>query len=127
MGAAGAVLGLSLLCHVSSGEALALILTIGGVMALECVNTAIESAVDLAAKGEISDHAKAAKDSAAGAVLVFCFAAVGLACAVFLPKLSMIIKSFSEFPALIAAAAIYAAVWFWWVFICFTKDDSQRS
>ena len=46
------------------------------VMSLEAVNTAVERAVDLAAKGEISPLAKVAKDSCAGAVLISAIAAV---------------------------------------------------
>ena len=45
------------------------------VMSLEAVNTAIERAVDLAS-GEISELARAAKDAAAGAVLISAIAAV---------------------------------------------------
>ncbi len=40
------------------------------VIAAECVNTALERAVDTAARGEKSENAKIAKDAAAGAVLV---------------------------------------------------------
>ena len=46
------------------------------VMSLEAVNTAVERAVDLTAKGEISPLAKVAKDSCAGAVLISAIAAV---------------------------------------------------
>ena len=53
----------------------ALLFAVSGlVMALEAVNTAVEKAVDLAAKKEITPLAKVSKDAAAGAVLI---AAIG--------------------------------------------------
>jgi diacylglycerol kinase len=62
----------------SEGEWLAVILTMGGVLALEAVNTAIETVVDLVSP-EYHILAKKAKDVAAGAVLLFVFAALGVA------------------------------------------------
>ena len=62
----------------SEGEWLAIILTMGGVLALEAVNTAIETIVDLVSP-EYHILAKKAKDVAAGAVLLFVFAALGVA------------------------------------------------
>ena len=52
------------------------------VMSLEAVNTAVERAVDLAAKGEISPLAKVATDSCAGAVLISAIAAVAAGIAI---------------------------------------------
>ena len=52
------------------------------VMSLEAVNTAVERAVDLAAKSEISPLAKVAKDSCAGAVLISAIAAVAAGIAI---------------------------------------------
>ncbi|MCR5542287.1 MAG: diacylglycerol kinase family protein [Ruminococcus sp.] len=121
MGAAGAVAVVAILCSVSIGEALALLLTVGGVMALECVNTAIENAVDLASKGERSEMAKAAKDCAAGAVLIFCFAAIGVTALVFGRRIIYILGCFADSPALIAAGVLYFVLWFWWVFVCFRE------
>ena len=62
----------------TEGEWLAVILTMGGVLALEAINTAIETIVDLVSP---TYHvlAKKAKDVAAGAVLLFVFAALGVA------------------------------------------------
>ena len=62
----------------TEGEWLAIILTMGGVLALEAVNTAIEAVVDLVSP-EYHDLAKKAKDIAAGAVLIFVFAALAVA------------------------------------------------
>ena len=62
----------------SEGEWLVVILTMGGVLALEAVNTAIETIIDLVSP-EYHILAKKAKDVAAGAVLLFVFAALGVA------------------------------------------------
>lgn len=62
----------------SEGEWLAAILTMGGVLALEAINTAIETVVDLVSP-EYHILAKKAKDVAAGAVLLFVFAALAVA------------------------------------------------
>lgn len=62
----------------SEGEWLAVILTMGGVLALEAVNTAIETVVDLVSP-EFHPLAKKAKDVAAGAVLIFVFGALAVA------------------------------------------------
>jgi diacylglycerol kinase len=70
------VVGLQM--DLTEGEWLALILTMGGVLALEAVNTAIEAVVDLVSP-EFHPLAKKAKDIAAGAVLLFVFAALAVA------------------------------------------------
>jgi len=62
----------------TEGEWLAVILTMGGVLALEAVNTAIETIVDLVSP-DYHILAKKAKDVAAAAVLLFVFAALGVA------------------------------------------------
>ncbi len=61
-------------------------LTIGLVLAMELINTAIESVVDLTVKQNYHDLAKIAKDCAAAAVLVAAIAAVLVAGCVLLPK-----------------------------------------
>jgi len=125
IGAAGAVAIVAVLCSVSVAEKLALMLTVGGVMALECVNTAIENAVDLATKSRPSQLAKAAKDCAAGAVLIFCIAAVFVAAVVFGRRILYILGCFAEYPELIIAAVLYFALWFWWVFLCFRENEDD--
>lgn len=62
----------------------AVILCIAAVFAAECVNTAIESIVDLVSPN-YHELARRAKDCAAGAVLVFALVALVVACVVFLP------------------------------------------
>ena len=59
-------------------EWLAIIITMGIVLSLEAMNTAIETIIDLVSP-EYHDLAKKTKDVAAGAVLLFVFAALGVA------------------------------------------------
>ena len=63
-----------------------LVLTIGMVLALEVINTAIERSVDLVTK-EYRELAKIAKDASAGAVLVMSFFSVVIGILIFLPKI----------------------------------------
>lgn len=76
---AGLVTGLSYL------EWMLVIILIGGMMALEMMNTAIERVVDLVTP-ELHPLAKQAKDMAAGAVLVFAVASAIIGVLLFLPK-----------------------------------------
>lgn len=76
----GAWLGLSL-C-----EWAVIILCMALVMSLECANTAIEAAVDLASP-DIHPLAKKAKDCAAGAVLLASIGSAVVGCVIFVPKL----------------------------------------
>ena len=63
----------------------AVILGIAAVFAAECVNTAIESVVDLVSP-EYHELARRAKDCGAGAVLVFAIVALVVAAVVFGPR-----------------------------------------
>jgi diacylglycerol kinase (ATP) len=62
-------------------------------MALELLNTAIESVVDLTVKQSYHELAKIAKDCAAGAVLVSAIAAVLVAGSLLIPPLLARIQS----------------------------------
>lgn len=62
-------------------------LTIGAVMALELLNTALESVVDLTVKQTYHELAKIAKDCAAGAVLVSAIVSAIIAMVLLLPPL----------------------------------------
>lgn len=62
-------------------------LTIGAVLTMELLNTAIESVVDLTVKQTYHELAKIAKDCAAAAVLISALASVGVAGSLILPKL----------------------------------------
>lgn len=78
--AAGLVLGLS------AAEWAVLFVTIAVVLILESLNTVLELAVDLASPA-IHPKAKAAKDLAAGAVLIVALASVAVGLALFGTKL----------------------------------------
>jgi undecaprenol kinase len=69
------VIFLGFLFKVSREDWIHLLLLIGGVISLELVNTAIERTVDLITSDQ-HPLAKAAKDTAAGAVLFFSFVAL---------------------------------------------------
>ncbi|NEQ64028.1 MAG: diacylglycerol kinase family protein [Symploca sp. SIO2D2] len=62
-------------------------LTIGLVLALELLNTALESVVDLTVKHSYHELAKIAKDCAAGAVLISALTALFVASSLLLPSL----------------------------------------
>lgn len=73
------------LTGLSKTEWLIVILLIGGMLAFELVNTAMERVVDLASP-ELHPLAKQAKDMAAGAVLVFAVASAIIGLLIFIPK-----------------------------------------
>lgn len=70
--------------EIEKGEWLVLLMTIGIVISLEMINTAIEKTVDLVTS-EYRPLAKMAKDIAAGAVLIFSCMAVLIGAIIFLP------------------------------------------
>ena len=82
------VLGFAL--RISEAGWLAVVLSIALVMALEIVNTAVESVVDLVSP-EWHILAKRAKDCAAGAVYLAAFASIVVACIVFLPRIAALL------------------------------------
>jgi diacylglycerol kinase (ATP) len=83
---AALALALSFLLALSPAEVAMVILTIGLVLAIEAVNTAIEAVCDLVSPG-YHPLVKRAKDVSAAAVLIAALAAVGVALALFLPRL----------------------------------------
>ena len=76
----------SFILKVSILEWAILILVIGMVLVLEMINTAIERCVDLVTK-DYRELAKAAKDVAAGAVLIMSMFSVIIGIIIFLPKI----------------------------------------
>jgi diacylglycerol kinase (ATP) len=82
---------LGIFLHLSRVEISLIGITTGLVLAMELINTAIESVVDLTVKQTYHDLAKIAKDCAAGAVLVSALAAVLVAGSLLLPPLFAII------------------------------------
>ncbi len=81
------VIILAILLHLSLLEITIIGLTVGAVLAMELLNTAIESVVDLTVKQHYHDLARIAKDCAAGAVLISALVAVLVGCALLLPPL----------------------------------------
>lgn len=71
---------------ISKYEWIAIVLSIGGMISLEMMNTAIERTVDMYTD-EFHPLAKQAKDIAAGAVLVFAIASVVIGVMIFLPRI----------------------------------------
>jgi diacylglycerol kinase len=84
--AAIAALGAGLVLEISAIEMVAMLLTIGLVLVLESLNTAIEAVVDLASPGP-HPLARIAKDVAAGAVLIAALIAVLVGVIVLGPRL----------------------------------------
>lgn len=78
------VVGASLFFSISATEWLFILFAIGGMFALELVNTAIERVVDLAA-AEYHPLAKQAKDVAAGAVFIYAILSVTIGIIIFFP------------------------------------------
>lgn len=70
------------LIHFSEAEWLAVIIVMGGVLAMEAVNTALETLVDLVSP-QFHPMAKKVKDVAAGAVLIFVISALAVAGVIF--------------------------------------------
>ena len=80
-------IGLGIFLQLSVVEMAIVGLTIGAVLAMELLNTAIESVVDLTVQQSYHELAKVAKDCAAAAVLISSLAAVLVAGFLILPKL----------------------------------------
>lgn len=83
---------LGFILKISLLEWVIIVLVIAMVLALELVNTAIERTVDLVTK-DYHDLAKAAKDVAAGAVLIMSMFSVIIGLIIFLPKIISILVS----------------------------------
>lgn len=77
---------LGFLFSISATEWLAVIIVIGLVLALEAINTSLETLADFACK-ERNESIKKVKDLAAGAVLLASIAALAAGVVIFLPKI----------------------------------------
>lgn len=82
----------SLVLHLSLVEIVTIGITIGLVLAMELLNTAIEAVVDLTVQQSYHELAKIAKDCAAGAVLVSSLAALLVAGLLLFPPLIVLIQ-----------------------------------
>ncbi|MDA7026901.1 diacylglycerol kinase family protein [Bacillus sp. CLL-7-23] len=85
-GAAILVIFCGFIFRLTALEWVVILILIGGMFALELINTAIEHAVDLITN-ENHPLAKAAKDAAAGAVCVFAAISCMIGLIIFIPKL----------------------------------------
>jgi diacylglycerol kinase (ATP) len=86
-------IALATFLHLQAIEVAIIGITSGLVLALELLNTAIESLVDLTVKQTYHELAKIAKDCAAGAVLVSALVAVFVAATLLLPRLIVLIMT----------------------------------
>lgn len=80
-------LTLGLILHVNTLEAAILCLTIGAVLVMELINTAMESLVDLTVGQKYHELAKITKDCAAGAVLIAAISALFIAAFIYVPHI----------------------------------------
>lgn len=102
----------------SASECAAVYLTIGSVIALEMINTAVEAAVDLASPQK-SKLAKTAKDCASGAVLIAAIVSLLVAVKLFWDTkvFGDIASYFSENIPMLILLIISAAVWIIIIFV----------
>lgn len=84
------VVVMGVLVELSPVEWFIIIILIGGVLALELVNTALERIVDLVTE-DYHPLAKQAKDATAGAVLVFAIASAVIGSFILIPKWLMML------------------------------------
>jgi len=77
---------LGFVCHISTYEWIAIVFSIGLVIALEIINSAIESFADFVSP-ERHDSIKKIKDLAAAAVLIGAITALVVGLLIFLPKI----------------------------------------
>jgi diacylglycerol kinase (ATP) len=84
---------LGVLLQINGIEAAVICLTVGAVLVMELLNTALESLVDLTVGQTYHELAKIAKDCAAGAVLVSAIAAVLVALLIYLPPLTALFQT----------------------------------
>jgi len=84
--AAAAVIGAGVAVRISAVDWACVAAAIGLVLTAETMNSVVEAVVNLCTE-EFHPLAKAAKDMAAGAVLIASVAALGVGAAVFLPRI----------------------------------------
>lgn len=124
--AAAYVLALAAYLHITGARLALLILTIGGVLALELVNTAAEALVDLVSP-QRRPLAKTAKDTAAGAVLVFAASAAGVGAVLLWQPRALMTLLFETLtsPIRFLSLAVSALIAVWFVF-GFPQRDRQK-
>ncbi|WP_448573754.1 diacylglycerol kinase family protein [Trichothermofontia sp.] len=86
-------LSLALYLHLSALEMVILFLTIGAVLTMELINTALESVVDLTVKQTYHELARIAKDCAAGAVVISAIVSILVGGCLLLPPLVALVQA----------------------------------
>ena len=77
--------------HISRGEWMALIIVIGGVLAMEALNSALEVLSDYTCKKEIHPAIRKVKDLMAAAVLIAAMVSLAVGIIIFLPKIILLL------------------------------------
>ena len=91
LAAAIAAVIMGFLLHISRGEWLALIIVIGGVLAMEALNSALEVLSDYTCKKEIHPAIRKVKDLMATAVLIAAMVSLVVGIIIFLPKIILLL------------------------------------
>lgn len=122
-----AVLSTGTLAGFNGSEIAALCSTISLVLFAEMANTAIERVVDIRTP-TYHEYAKAAKDLAAGAVLICALLAMVTAAALFLEDgvMARLMKTFAASPLWIALYIIYTVLAVLFVFFGGRKNESNE-
>lgn len=89
-------IALGIFLHLPAVEMAVIGLTVGAVLTMELLNTAIESVVDLTVKQNYHELAKIAKDCAAAGVLISAIVSIGVAGSLILPKLWLKLLTLSQ-------------------------------
>ena len=89
VGCAVVSLVLCVLLNVQGWEWIVVLILIGGVLALETINSSIEKLCDLITM-ERDPKIKTIKDLSAGAVLIFSMISLVIGCLIFIPKVILI-------------------------------------
>ena len=112
------VLIFSVICNLKPWEYIAVIISISIVITAEMFNSAIESIIDLCSE-QYNPIAKAAKDIAAGGVLVLASAAFTVGAILFFTqeKLSNILKFIYDFPVSIFIFAFSIIISYFYIFL----------
>ncbi len=84
---------LAIALDLTAVEVAIICLTIGAVLTMELLNTALESVVDLTVRQTYHELAKIAKDCAAGAVLVSALVSILVASSLLLPPVIKLVQS----------------------------------
>ncbi len=90
----GVAIAASFALHLPTVHIAVIVLTCGAVMAMELLNTALESVVDLTVQQTYHELAKIAKDCAAAAVMIFALVAVAIALLLLLPPFVTLVQGY---------------------------------